>query len=237
MPPKTSGVVGFYDHEQSLSCSCEFAAVSGWDQLVVGPTRAHGGTIDLLMTDVPDLERVAVVEPIGNSHHSSLSAVISMTQTVPNLSVSNTINWNIKLTGIQSVEQCRIFPGVTFGLLTTLLRLRTNHCPCWLYVMYQSRSSECATWICHGLMINAGMLFTWSKRLIFVGPVIALALTGNSLSAVKWEGCREKHWRREVFSARYSPSCTLRSFLPFWKISWWLWWWLNFDGYGAIPRR
>ena len=31
------------------------ATVSGCDQLVVGPTHARGGTLDLLMTDVPDL--------------------------------------------------------------------------------------------------------------------------------------------------------------------------------------
>ena len=29
-----------------------FATVSGCDQLVVGPTHARGGTLDLLMTDV-----------------------------------------------------------------------------------------------------------------------------------------------------------------------------------------
>ena len=43
---------------------------SGCDQLVVGPTHARGGTLDLLMTDVPDLVWVAVVAPIGNSDHS-----------------------------------------------------------------------------------------------------------------------------------------------------------------------
>ena len=48
-----------------------FATVSGCDQLVVGPTHARGGTLDLLITDVPDLVRVAVVAPIGNSDHSS----------------------------------------------------------------------------------------------------------------------------------------------------------------------
>ena len=46
---------------------------------------------DLLMTDVPDLVRVAVVAPIGNSDHSSLSAVISITQAVPNLCVSRKV--------------------------------------------------------------------------------------------------------------------------------------------------
>ena len=65
----------------------DFASVSGCDQLVVGPTHARGGILDLLMTDVPDLVRVAVVAPIGNLDHSSLLAVISMAQAVPNLCV------------------------------------------------------------------------------------------------------------------------------------------------------
>ena len=69
----------------------DFATVSGCDQLVVGPTHARGGTLDLLMTDVPDLVRVAVVAQIGNSDHSSLLAVISMAQAVPNLCVSRKV--------------------------------------------------------------------------------------------------------------------------------------------------
>ena len=73
---------------------------SGYEQLVVYPTHARGGTLDLQMTDVPDLERVSVVAPIGNSDHSSLSAVISMVQAVPNLCISRKVflkpqvNWN-----------------------------------------------------------------------------------------------------------------------------------------------
>ena len=63
----------------------DFATVSGCDQLVVGPTHARDGTLDLLMTDVPNLVRVAVVAPMGNSDQSSLSAVFSMAQAVPNL--------------------------------------------------------------------------------------------------------------------------------------------------------
>ena len=74
------GVAAFY-----------FATVTVCVQLVVGPTHARGGTIDLLMTDVPDLVRVAVVATISNSDHSSLSAVISMSQAVPNLCVSSKV--------------------------------------------------------------------------------------------------------------------------------------------------
>ena len=55
-----------------------FETVSGCNPLVVGPTHARGGTLDLLMTDVPDLVGVAIILPIGNSDHASLSAVISM---------------------------------------------------------------------------------------------------------------------------------------------------------------
>ena len=78
----------------------DFATVSGCDQLVVGPTNARAGTLDLMMTDVPDLVWVVVVGPIGNSDHSSLSTVISMAQAVPNLCVSfkvflkYQVNWN-----------------------------------------------------------------------------------------------------------------------------------------------
>ena len=88
----------------------DFATVSGWDQLVVGPTNARDGTLDLLMTDVPDLVRVAAVAPIGNSDHSSLSAVISMAQAVPNLCVSrkvflkHQVNWNTVCDVIQDLQ-------------------------------------------------------------------------------------------------------------------------------------
>ena len=53
--------------------------------------HARGGTLDFLMTDVSDLERVAVVTPIGNSNHSSLSVVISVAQAVPKFCVSRKV--------------------------------------------------------------------------------------------------------------------------------------------------
>ena len=63
------------------------------------PTHARGGTLDLLMADVPDLVRVSVVAPIGNSYHFSISELISMDQAVKNLWVStkvlfkHQVNW------------------------------------------------------------------------------------------------------------------------------------------------
>ena len=87
----------------------DFATVSGCDQLVVGPTHACGGTLEVLMTDVPDLVRVSVVAPIGNSDHSSLSAVILMAQAVPNWCVSwkvflkHQVNWNTVCVAMQDL--------------------------------------------------------------------------------------------------------------------------------------
>ena len=70
----------------------DFITVSNCDSLVVCPTHARDGTLDLLMTDVIDLVWVGIVAPIGNSDHSS--------QAVSNLSVSrkvfliHQVNWN-----------------------------------------------------------------------------------------------------------------------------------------------
>ena len=68
-------------------------AVSGCDQQlpVIGPNHARGGTLDLLMTEVPDLVRVAVVAPLGSSDHSSFSIATSMAQAIPNLCVSRRV--------------------------------------------------------------------------------------------------------------------------------------------------
>ena len=59
----------------------------GISNVVVGPIRALGGTLDHLITDVPNLVRVAVVEPICDSDHSSLS----IAKAVPNLYVSRKV--------------------------------------------------------------------------------------------------------------------------------------------------
>ena len=45
----------------------------------------------------------------------------------------------------------------------------------------------CQTRISLGLMINASVLLTSIIRLIFDGPVIALGLTCNSFSTVKFD--------------------------------------------------
>ena len=61
--------------------------MSGCDQFIVHKIHGRGGTHNLLITEVYGLVLVAVVSTIGNSDHSSLSAVISMAQVIPNFCV------------------------------------------------------------------------------------------------------------------------------------------------------
>ena len=103
------------------------------------------GTLVLLMTDLPDFARVAVVAPRGNSDHSSLSAVISIAHSFQTCVWVGKVSWNIKSIGILSVVQYGNCLGITFVFLTILLRFWTNIFPCWLDVMYQPRSSVCVT--------------------------------------------------------------------------------------------
>ena len=76
-------------------------------------------------------------------------------------------SWNFKSIGMLSVVQYGICPGVTYDLLTILLRFWMNICPCWLDVIYQPWSSVCVTRISLGFKINAGTLLVSSRRLIF----------------------------------------------------------------------
>ena len=92
----------------------DFATVSGCDQLIVGQTHARGITHVLLITDVPDPVRAAIVAHIGNSDHSSTSGVISMVQPVSNLYVRRKVfqkphvNWNTVCGAIQDLPWRKI---------------------------------------------------------------------------------------------------------------------------------
>ena len=69
------------------------------------------------MTDVPDLVRVAGRASIGNSDHSSQSAVFSVAQAVPNLCVSRKVflkrqvNWNTVCGAIRELPWLNIWPS------------------------------------------------------------------------------------------------------------------------------
>ena len=65
----------------------DFSNQTGCEQLVSGPTHNHGGILDLLMTNVPDLVSVSVVAPVGGSDHSSLSISLNVRQRTPNFTI------------------------------------------------------------------------------------------------------------------------------------------------------
>ena len=70
------------------------------------------------MPDFPHQKRVAVVVPIGYSDQSSVTAVISIAQAVPNLCVDRKFFIKHQSIEIQFVVQQKICPGVTFELST-----------------------------------------------------------------------------------------------------------------------
>ena len=171
-----------------------FATVSGCDQLVVGPTHARGGILDLLMTDVPDPIQIAVVAPIGNSDHSSLSAVISTAQAVPNLCVSrkvflkHKVNWNTVSGEMRDLPWSNIWSSDNpIEVLNEHISLLVGRYVPTKIIHVHNKDSL-------GSMIYADVLSTSSRRLIFGGPVIDLGLFGKSLFAVKSE--LMKHTRR-----------------------------------------
>ena len=133
-------MAGFYHHEPSGVTAFDFSTVSGCDQLVVGVTHARDGTLDLLMTDVPDLVRVAVVSPTGNSDLFSLSAVILMAPAVPNLCVSrkvllqHLVNWNTVCGAILDL----LWGNIRIG--DNPVEVLNDNLPnSWLDVMYQQK--------------------------------------------------------------------------------------------------
>ena len=151
----------------------------------VCPTHARGGTLDLMMTDVPDLVQVAVLAPIGNTDHSSLLAVILMAQAVPNLCLSrkvfrkHQVNWNTVCGAIQDLPQHNIW------LADNPVEVLNEHLS-WLVgrwiptkVIHVHNKDE--AWFddqCRHVLAS-------SRRLIVRAPVITHGLSGKSLSAVK----------------------------------------------------
>ena len=132
------------------------------------------------MTDVPDLVWVAVVASIGNSNHSSLSAVILTAQVVPNLSVSRKVflkcqvNWIIICGAIQDL------PWHNNWLANNPVEVLIEH----LSLLF---GHYVPTKVIHVLNKNKPWFDDQCRRLIFGGPVITLGLTGKSLSTVKSE--------------------------------------------------
>ena len=77
----------------------DFASSAGCLQIVNEPTHVAGGTLDLVLTDIPDLVTVVVGCPVGSSDHSALLIELSLDQSVPHTVVNrevylkNSVDW------------------------------------------------------------------------------------------------------------------------------------------------
>ena len=136
------------------------------------------------MTDVPDLVQFAVAAPIGNSDHSSsLSAVISMAQAVPNLCVSmkvflkHQVNWNTVCGAIQELPCRNIWLSDNpIEVLNEHLSLLVGRYVPTKVIRVRNKDKP---WFDDQCRHAFGSI----RRLIFGGPLIALGLIGKSLSA------------------------------------------------------
>ena len=149
---------------------------------MTGPTHAPGGTLDLLITDVPDLVWVAIVAPLGSSDNSSHSVAISIAQAIPNrcfsrrMLLKHRVNWTAVYDAIGELPWRSIWNAdnpverlnVHFSLLVERFVLMKVIC-----VRNKDK---------HWFNVDCSVRSTSSRRLIFGGLVIALELTRMSLS-------------------------------------------------------
>ena len=58
----------------------DFASSSGCVQMVDGPTHIASGTLNLVLTDIPDLATIVVSSPVDTSDTSALLLQLSLDQ-------------------------------------------------------------------------------------------------------------------------------------------------------------
>ncbi len=62
--------------------------VSGFSQLVVGPTHLAGNRLDLVLTDVAETVKVTTMAPLGTSDHSAISIQLDWRKNIPAYTVT-----------------------------------------------------------------------------------------------------------------------------------------------------
>ena len=75
--------------DRHLRDALEFCNLSGCEQLVLCPTQIAGNRLDLVMTDVLDID-VFVGPPLGTSDHCFVSCVLRVEQSVPECNIRST---------------------------------------------------------------------------------------------------------------------------------------------------
>ena len=138
-------------------------------------------TLDLLVTDVPDLVRVAVVAPLGSSNQSSLSIAISMAQAIPNLCVSRRVLLKHRVNWTAVGDAICVLPWRSIWSADNQVERLNVH----LSLLVERFVPTKAIRMCNkdnlGLVMTACLHSTSSRRHISGGLVIALELTGLGL--------------------------------------------------------
>ena len=119
--------LGFTTKNRHDVAAFEFMTVSGCDQLVASPTYARGGTLDILLTHVPDLVYFAFVAPTGNTDHPSLSVVILMVTVFQTRVLVGKFSLDIKSIGIQFLVQYRICLGANIWSADNPFKVLKEH--------------------------------------------------------------------------------------------------------------
>ena len=85
-----------------------------------GPTHIAGDRLDIVMTDVPDID-VVVGTPLGTSDHCFVSCLLLVEQSVPEYNAISTVfskhrtNWNSVLSAVRGFTSCTIMKSAEIG--------------------------------------------------------------------------------------------------------------------------
>ena len=167
----------------------DFSTVSGCDQLVIGPTHACGGTLDLLMTDVPDLVRVAVVAPLGRLDHSPLSIAISMAQAIPNLCVIKRVLLKHRVNWTAVCDAIGVLPWQSFWSADNPVERLNVHLSLLVERFVPTKVIHVRKKDKPWFKDDCRRAFYIKQEAIFGGIVIALKLTGMSLFIARGGKC------------------------------------------------
>ena len=156
------------------------------------PTGIPTGMTDLFM-DVP------VEAPIGNPHQSSLSAVISMAQVVPNLCVSDKIflkyqvNWNTVCGAIWELPWRNIWLADNpVEVLTEHLSLLLGRYVATKVIPVRNKDNQCM----HGFGLKQEVHLWWThdRSLVNRGEFVRCQVRGNETYLEAKRQFNERNW-------------------------------------------
>ena len=195
----------------------DFATLSDCTQLVRGPTHRNGGTLDLILSNMPDLCRVTVGCCIGKSDHNFVSLTINLSARVPGFDsaqrvpLKTRVNWARVSAAIADMPWGTICRSATMisDLDVELLRVLNRYVP---MVTVRKRFGD-APW------------FTPDCRVAFEGKQTAYFRWNMSRSAEDWNSFklaqRAANACYAAAKAQYSVRCREKLVASSSAHAWW----------------